>query len=147
MIRAPDTAGDFQMARFKPGQSGNPKGRPKGSGKIAELREQIAEHVPALVQQLITAALAGDMQAARLLLDRALPPLKAEDGTIKMDMPDGGSLADQGEVIIQAAADGQITPGQANAMTTALGSLARIREVTELEKRIEALETANAQSS
>lgn len=134
------------MARFQKGASGNPKGRPKRAGKVAELRAQIAEHVPALVQQLITAALGGDMQAARVLLDRALPPLKAEDGAVHIDMPAGGSLADQGDAIVKAAADGRITPAQANAMTTALSSLARIREVTELESRIEALEAANAQS-
>ncbi|OCS50803.1 MULTISPECIES: DUF5681 domain-containing protein [Ralstonia] len=131
---------------FQKGKSGNPKGRPRGTGKVAALREQIAEHVPSIVKGLIDAALAGDMQAARLLLDRALPPLRAEDGAVTINMPAGGSLSDQGDAIVKAAADGRITPAQANAMTTALSSLARIREVTELESRIEALEAANAQS-
>jgi hypothetical protein len=126
---------------FQKGRSGNPKGRPRGTGKVAALREQIAEHVPSIVKHLIDAALAGDMQAARLLLDRALPPLRAEDGTVKINLP-VDSLSAQGEAILQAAARGQITPAQASAMTTALTGLARIKEISELEERIAALENA-----
>jgi polyhydroxyalkanoate synthesis regulator phasin len=126
---------------FQKGRSGNPKGRPRGAGKVGELRAQIAEHVPNIVKQLIEAALKGDMQAARLLLDRVLPPLRAEDGAIKISLPDG-SMAGQGEAIIKAAAMGQITPGQASAMTTALAGVARIKEISELEERIAALERA-----
>jgi hypothetical protein len=129
---------------FQKGRSGNPKGRPRGTGKVAALREQIAEHVPGIVKRLIDAALAGDMQAARLLLDRALPPLRAEDGTVKIDLP-ADSLSAQGEAIIRAAARGQITPAQASAMTTALTGLARIKEISELEERIAALEAARGE--
>ena len=59
------------------GQSGNPKGRPAGSGEVAKLRAAIAGQVPAILESLTAAALAGDVQAARLLLERALPPIKA----------------------------------------------------------------------
>lgn len=126
---------------FQKGRSGNPDGRPRGTGKVAVLREQIAEHLPSIVKQLIDDALQGDKQACRLLLDRVLPPLRAEDGTVKVNLPDG-SLSDQGEAIIRAAARGQMTPAQASAMTTALTGLARIKEISELEERIAALEKA-----
>ena len=36
--------------RWKPGQTGNPKGRPKGTGKVAELRQAIEAKVPAIVK-------------------------------------------------------------------------------------------------
>ncbi|HQQ69322.1 MAG TPA: DUF5681 domain-containing protein [Alicycliphilus sp.] len=53
-------------AAWKPGQSGNPKGRPPGTGDVAKLRAAIAGNVPAILESLTTAALAGDVQAARL---------------------------------------------------------------------------------
>lgn len=128
---------------FTKGKSGNPRGRPRGVGKVAALREQIAEHVPEIVKQLIEKARGGDMVSARLLLDRALPPLRAEDGTVKLDLP-AGSMSEQGEAIIRAAALGQITPAQASAMTSALAALARVKETAEFEERLAALEAGAA---
>jgi hypothetical protein len=133
------------MTKFKTGQSGNPKGRPRGAkSKAASLRQRIVEEAPGIIDKLIESARGGDMQSIRLLLERALPPLRPEDGKILFDLP-AGSLAEQGEAIIQAAARGQLSPAQANAMTTALNSLVRIIEVSELEARIRALEARNAQ--
>ena len=63
--------------QWQPGTSGNPAGRPPGSGKVAKLRAEIAEHVPDIVAQLVESAKGGDVQAARLLLERVLPPVKA----------------------------------------------------------------------
>ena len=62
------------------GRSGNPKGRPRDSSEAAPLRALIAEHLPDIFKRLIGAALARDMQAARLLLDHVLAPPKAGDG-------------------------------------------------------------------
>ncbi len=98
-----------------------------------------------MIDTLIESARGGDMQSIRILLERALPPLRAEDSKVAFALPEG-TLADQGEAIIRAAASGELSPTQANAMTAALGALARIVETTELEARIKALEAANAQS-
>ena len=65
--------------RWQPGESGNPSGRRPGSGEVAKLRAAIAEHLPAIVAQLVEAAKAGDVQAVRLLLERVIPPVKAAE--------------------------------------------------------------------
>lgn len=66
------------MARFLKGQSGNPAGRPKRT-TTERLREQIAEAAPEILKTLIAAAQDGDTTAARLLIDRVVPSLKAVD--------------------------------------------------------------------
>jgi hypothetical protein len=67
-------------AKWKPGESGNPAGRPKGSLSLTDiLRRQLQETLQdgsklekaeALVAKLIAVASGGDMQAMKLILDR-----------------------------------------------------------------------------
>ena len=66
-------------SRWKRGQSGNPSGRKAGTGRVAEMRAGLAECLPEVLSSLSKAAVAGDMQATRILLDRVLPPLRAEE--------------------------------------------------------------------
>lgn len=126
---------------WKAGQSGNPKGRPPGTGEVARLRESIAAHVPDIIKRLVKAAKDGDIQAARLLLERTVAPLKAMEPTQVLALPDG-PLTDQGRAVLAAAAAGTLTPGQASALLASIGALARITELDELERRLRALEQA-----
>lgn len=125
---------------WKKGQSGNPKGRPPGSSEIGKLRAAISEHLPEIIQQLVEKARDGDTQAARLLLERVLPPVKAVEATVEIEIPEGVGLTEQGEAIVRAVASGMIAPGQAGALLSGLGSVAKMKEIDELEKRIQALE-------
>ena len=130
-------------AAWKPGQSGNPRGRPPGAGEVAKLRAAIAGQVPAILQSLTAAALAGDVQAARLLLERTLPALKPAEQAQALHLPDG-TLTDQGRAVLAAVAAGELAPGQGAALLGAIGTLARVAEVDELARRIEALEGKHA---
>ena len=56
-------------AKWKPGQSGNPRGRKRGAGEVGKLRASIAEHVPEIIAKLVEQAKGGDAGAARLLLE------------------------------------------------------------------------------
>ncbi|MDO9356954.1 MAG: DUF5681 domain-containing protein [Solirubrobacteraceae bacterium] len=127
---------------WQPGQSGNPKGRPPGPSETGRLRAAISEHLPEIIAQLVDKARGGDTQAARLLLERVLPPVKPVEATVTLELVDGASLTEQGEAIVRAVADGLLAPGQAGALLTGLGSVARLKEVDELTKRLEALEKA-----
>jgi hypothetical protein len=129
-----------KSSRWKPGQTGNAKGRPPGQSEITRMRAELAVHVPAIINQLVTAAQAGDIQAARLILERILPPMKAIEPMVEIALPDGEGLTAQGVAIVQAVADGTLAPGQGAQLLTGLGSLARITEIDELEKRITKLE-------
>jgi hypothetical protein len=126
--------------RWKPGQSGNPKGKPPGTGAIQKLRLQIGDHIPGIIEQLVAKAKEGDVGAARLLLERVVPPVKAVEQSQAIELPAGNNLTAKGHAVLQAAADGVISSTQAASLMTALGSLARVVEVDGLLKRIEALE-------
>ena len=130
-------------AAWKPGQSGNPKGRPVGTGEVAKLRAAIADRVPELLSKLMAQALEGDTAAARLLLERAIAPLKAAEQPQALTLPDG-TLTDQGRAVLASVASGELAPGQGAALLGAIGTLARVAEVDELTARITALEEKNA---
>jgi len=130
-------------AAWKPGQSGNPKGRPAGTGEVAKLRAAIAERVPELLAAMMARALDGDVGAARLLLERAIAPLKAAEQAQALSLPDG-TLTEQGRAVLASVASGELAPGQGAALLGAIGTLARVAEIDELARRIEMLEEKNA---
>ena len=125
---------------FQAGQSGNPRGRPTDSVKAAALRKRILKSAPDVIDAMITAALAGDMNAGRALLVCAVPPLKPVELPICLEIPQDEGLAAQGRAVIAALASGDIAPGQASQILTALAGIARLVELDELEKRLLALE-------
>lgn len=126
--------------RWKAGESGNPAGRKPGTGEVAKVRAAIAARVPDLLEKLITQALEGDTSAARLLLERAIAPLKATEQAVELSLPDAGTLTAQGRAVLSAVAAGDIAPGQGAQLLAAIGSLARVTEIDELTNRITALE-------
>ena len=71
---------------WKQGQSGNRKGRPRKSQKtMAQLRSQISEHLPDVIEVLANAAKDGDVQAARILVERCVPSMRALDQNINVN--------------------------------------------------------------
>ncbi len=133
------TAKKRPPGRWKPGESGNPAGRKTGTGEVAKVRAAIAARVPELLAKLMTQALEGDTSAARLLLERAVAPLKAAEQPQAITLP-AGSLTDQGRAVLASVAAGELAPGQGAALLGAIGTLARVAEVDELAARITALE-------
>jgi hypothetical protein len=125
--------------------SGNPAGRRRRSDAdrlIEELARSRSEDAFHVVADLMTGS-DNDrtkLAAALALIERAhgKPGERLAD---PITLAPGATLAEQGAAVMQAACRGDITPGQASALLGCLGNLARLREVTELEQRITALET------
>ncbi|RDD94131.1 hypothetical protein DTW89_06390 [Acidovorax sp. BoFeN1] len=92
---------------------------------------------------MMARALDGDVGAARLLLERAIAPLKAAEQSQALSLPDG-TLTQQGRAVLASVAAGELAPGQGAALLGAIGTLARVTEIDELARRIEVLEEKNA---
>ena len=54
--------------KFKPGQTGNPNGRPKDKTPATLLRKSISKAMPDIILTLIEQAKNGDTAAAKVLL-------------------------------------------------------------------------------
>ncbi len=131
--------------KFKNGQSGNPKGKPKGARNKATLAAEalLDGEADAITRKAIEKAKAGDMTAIRLCLERILPAVKSRP--IEIDLPPVETAEDitaaQGAVIA-AMGTGQITPDDAGTIAAVLEAKRRAIETVELEKRIDILERA-----
>lgn len=128
------------MAQFKPGQSGNPAGKPKGavSARTKLLRDA---SLPTL-QAVIEKAKAGDLQAASLVLDRTVPRLKpgVEPVAIVDDADASMTLTEKAHAVSNAILQGRLDPVVGAQVLTAMAGVARIAEMDELNRRIEQLE-------
>ena len=128
--------------KFQKGQSGNPAGRPKGSpDKRTALRGLFEGKAEDLVNAVIQKALDGDVTAMRLCIDRIIPAINAESLPIVMPMVNQeGTAADQARDVLGAIANGDLNTEHGAHVVGAIGTLAKIVELDELEKRLAALE-------
>lgn len=137
------TAKKRPPGRWKAGESGNPAGRKPGTGEVAKIRAAIADRVPELLDKLMSQALEGDTSAARLLLERAVAPLKAAEQPQALTLPDG-TLTQQGRAVLASVAAGELAPGQGAQLLAAIGTLAKVTELDDMTARITALEERHA---
>ena len=141
--RAENTAGEQRGKPFKPGKSGNPEGRPKGSRNATTLALEtlLDGQAHALTQKAIELALTGDMAALRLCIDRILPPRK--DRPVTFDLPPIHNAAEAARTmstVLTAVSTGQITPAEASDVGKLVESYVKAVEAADLSARIERLE-------
>ena len=141
----PEETGEKRAGRFPKGQSGNPAGKPKGTRNATTLALEalLDGQASALTQKAINLALAGDMAALRLCLDRILPPRK--DSPVAFDLPEMKTLNDAVPAmgaLVKAVGQGDLTPTEAGELTKMVQAFAKIIETAELEERVRKLEEA-----
>ena len=117
---------------FPKGSSGNPTGRPRGALNKTTLacRAILQDQAEMVVQALIAQALAGDVTAAKAILERFVPPMKEsviDEDVLQLPVPVSSDNASEamGEVLA-AVASGRITPGQGAALVGMIREVARI---------------------
>jgi len=128
---------------FKPGKSGNPKGKPKGTlHKATRAALEILEgDLKAITRVCIDKAKAGDLLAVKLILDKLLPNRRERSITLKLPRVKGAQGLPQAlETVMQAVAQGEITPSEGQALTGMLEAFRKGLEFTDIEARLTALE-------
>jgi hypothetical protein len=132
-----------QGNKFKPGQSGNPKGRPQGSrhkSTIAAL-SLLEGEAQALTRKCIALAMEGDMGALRLCLERIVCPVK--DRPIKIILPvvkDASDLPKMTGALLEAVTAGKIGATEAAVLSKVVDAHREALEIADLTARIEKLE-------
>ncbi|MCJ2080169.1 DUF5681 domain-containing protein [Methylobacterium sp. J-090] len=136
---------DVSGRPFKPGRSGNPRGRPKGarSKALLALEALFDNEAETISRRAIELALGGDGPALRLCMERILPARK--DRPVLFDMPPIETAADLSKAtgaILDAVARGHVTPSEAASLGQLVTAHIRALEATELAEGIANLEAA-----
>ena len=129
--------------KWEKGQSGNVKGKPKGSlNKVTLAIQSLLDgEGEALTRKAIELAKDGDMPALKLCLDRICPPRKSRP--INIDLPDvstGEGVSAAQAVVVQVVADGEITPDEGQVLSSILEARRKSIETADIELRLDKLE-------
>lgn len=129
--------------KFKKGQSGNPKGKSKGTKNKATLAAEILleGELEAICRKLIEQAQEGNIQAIKLVLDRILPPKR--NPTISLELPKLKTSHDALEAITaitQAVGNGDVSPQEGETLSKIIDVYVKALEAHEFERRLNVLE-------
>jgi hypothetical protein len=129
--------------RWKRGQSPNPAGRPAGVRNHATvLAEQLLEgEAEGVCRSVVAHALAGDMTAAKLVLDRILPPRK--DRPVRIELPEIKTASDAAGAtagVLKRVAAGEVTPEEGARVVGLIDAFVGQIAAADFERRLAALE-------
>jgi len=125
---------------FSIGNPGRPKGARNRTTRTVEVL--LAGQSEALTQKAVDMALGGDTTALRLCLERIAPPRK--DVPVSFELPvieNAQTAAEAAQAVLSAVAQGEITPLEGASVMGLIENYRRILEATDLEHRLQALES------
>jgi hypothetical protein len=127
---------------FRPGQSGNPKGRPQGSRNKATIAALAALEgdLQAITEKLLDAAKDGQPWAVKMVIDRLIPP--ARDLPVSFKLGRDGDLKAVMENILGDTARGKLTPSEALTVSQVVATLGLAQALEDLEAKVIKLQGA-----
>ena len=140
----PENTGEIQeKGRFKKGKSGNPNGKPRGARhKTSMMAEMLFEaDVEEVCRHVVNQAKEGNMQAAKIILDRLLPPKKDRPIHFKLPMIYNATDAiTASRLICHAVGNGELTPLEGESLSKMVEIHAKNIELFDFGLRLEAIE-------
>ena len=135
---------------FTKGRSGNPAGKAPGARHaITILAEKLmSADVEAVVESVLAAAKAGDMTAARIVMDRIAPIRKGAG--IPIEMPSIVTARDVDEAmtaITDAMAAGTISPEEASVAAGVVDLRRKAIETADFDRRLREIEAMQKQGT
>lgn len=128
-------------------KSPNAAGRPKGIvDRRAKIAQAFLDDAHEIAKAVVTKALAGDLQAASLVLSRVLPVLKARAEKVIFTLDTSASLTDQARSVLASVAAGELDPENGKLLIDAISTFGGLREVDELRTRLDFLEAHSVPS-
>ena len=128
---------------FAPGNAGRPRG---SRNKTSILAEQLLEAgVDAVAKSVVAAAKRGNMVAAKIVLDRLVPPRRGRP--VQFDLPpasDTAGLVSAFAALTAGVSSGQLSPEEASAVAAVLEAQRKAIEMHDLSVRVTALEAARS---
>jgi hypothetical protein len=124
--------------QFKPGQSGNPLGRAKGSRNKATLAALAALEgdLEAVTSKLIKKAKAGEQWAITLMINKLIPNVRS--APVKFPLPDG-DLGKSLQAVLRLVSQGRMTIEDGQGIASIVSALGLAQQIEELTKKVEAL--------
>ena len=131
-----------EPARFEPGGPAGP-GRPKGArSRIARALDTVAaQDTEDVLKTVLSLAKGGDLQAARLVLDRTWPVAKGRyvDADLKT-LSNANDLPEALAQIIQSVGEGELTPEEGASIGSLVENFRKSIELVDIEQRLSKLE-------
>jgi hypothetical protein len=127
------------------GVSGNPAGKSAGTkNKATRMLELLLEgEVETVTRVVVEKAKGGDLSAAKVILDRILPPRRHRNVAFALPKIDKAVDAlNASAAIVEAVADGVLTPAEATEISVLITSHVKLLEAVEFERRLAAIEHA-----
>jgi hypothetical protein len=95
-----------------------------------------------LTRRAVELALEGNIAALRLCLERLIPPRKERPLAVRLpDISGAADLPKLTAALLAAVGKGELTAGEASALSSLVSNHGKALELAELEKRVAALET------
>jgi hypothetical protein len=132
-----------RSTKWKPGQSGNPRGKKPGTRNRATVLAQalLEKDAANVVAVVVKAALKGDLVAAKLVLERIVPP--ARERAVNVKLPKLQTAADVDAAmaaILGAVSTGKLMPGEAQTLAAIAEMRRRTIETLDHERRLALVE-------
>lgn len=122
--------------KFKPGQSGNPRGRAKGSrNKRSLIIEELFRDGSALAAAIKAKALEGDASCMSLWLSRLEPAARTRGETVEFAFNPQATPAENIEAVLNSVAAGEMTVETGAQLISGIEKLANVRVAEQTEDR------------